>query len=76
MLLLVVDGRGPTSFGAQYEDIVKIFKDYEAVNAGNLDGGNSSVMIYDGAYANYPVSMYNSRNLPSVVLVKGVRKDG
>ena len=76
MLLLVVDGRGPTSFGAQYEDIVKIFQDYEAVNAGNLDGGNSSVMIYDGAYANYPVSMYNSRNLPSVVLVKGERKDG
>ncbi|MBR2794783.1 MAG: phosphodiester glycosidase family protein [Solobacterium sp.] len=71
MLLLVVDGRGPTSFGAQYEDIIKVFKDYDAVNAGNLDGGNSSVMIYDGAYANYPVSMYNSRNLPSVVLVKG-----
>ena len=70
MLLLVVDGRGPTSFGAQYEDIIKIFQDYEAVNAGNLDGGNSSVMIYDGAYANYPVSMYNSRNLPSVVLVR------
>ena len=70
MLLLVVDGRGPTSFGAQYEDIIKIFQDYKAVNAGNLDGGNSSVMIYDGSYANYPVSMYNSRNLPSVVLVK------
>jgi exopolysaccharide biosynthesis protein len=73
VLLLVVDGRGPTSFGAQYEDVIKIFQDYDAVNAGNLDGGNSSVMIYDGAYANYPVSMYNSRNLPSVVLVKGDR---
>ena len=70
-LLLVIDGRGPTSFGAQYEDVIKVFQDYGAVNAGNLDGGNSSVMIYDGAYANYPVSMYNSRNLPSVVLVKG-----
>ncbi len=71
MLLLVIDGRGPTSFGAQYEDVIKVFQDYGAVNAGNLDGGNSSVMIYDGAYANYPVSMYNSRNLPSVILVKG-----
>lgn len=71
MLLLVIDGRGPTSFGAQYEDVIKVFKDYGAINAGNLDGGNSSVMIYDGSYANYPVSMYNSRNLPSVILVKG-----
>ena len=41
------------------------------VNAGNLDGGNTSVMMYNGEYANYPVSMYNSRNLPSVILVKG-----
>ena len=71
MLLLVIDGRGPTSFGAQYEDVIKVFQDYGAINAGNLDGGNSSVMIYDGSYANYPVSMYNSRNLPSVILVKG-----
>ena len=71
MLLLVIDGRGPTSFGAQYEDVIKVFQDYDAVNAGNLDGGNSSVMIYEGEYANYPVSMYNSRNLPSVILVKG-----
>ena len=73
MLLLVIDGRGPTSFGAQYEDVIDVFKKYDAVNAGNLDGGNSSVMMYDGEYANYPVSMYNSRNLPSVILVKGDR---
>jgi len=71
VLILVVDGRGPTSFGAHFEDLVDIFKDYEAVNASNLDGGNSSVMIYDGEYANYPVSMKNSRALPSVILVKG-----
>lgn len=73
-LLLVIDGRGPSSFGAQYEDVVQIFQDYGAVNASNLDGGNSSVMIYDGEYIHYPVSMYNSRNLPSVILVK--KEDG
>ncbi|MBQ6592043.1 MAG: phosphodiester glycosidase family protein, partial [Solobacterium sp.] len=48
-----------------------IFQEYEAVNAGNLDGGNSSVMMYDGTYVHYPVSMYDSRTLPSVILVKG-----
>ena len=70
-MLLVVDGRGPTSFGALYEDIIKIFQDNDAVMAANLDGGNSSAMIYDGNYVNTPVSMYGSRNLPTVFLVKG-----
>ena len=69
-LLLVIDGRGPSSFGAKYEDVVEIFQKYDAVMAGNLDGGNSSVMIYDNQYIHYPVSMYDSRNLPSVILVK------
>ncbi len=68
-LLLVIDGRGPSSFGAKYEDVIDIFLEYDAIMAGNLDGGNSSVMIYDGKYIHYPVSMYNSRNLPSVILV-------
>lgn len=68
-LLLVIDGRGPSSFGAKYEDVVDIFLEYDAVMAGNLDGGNSSVMIYGDQYVHYPVSMYNSRNLPSVILV-------
>ncbi|MBQ9327488.1 MAG: phosphodiester glycosidase family protein [Solobacterium sp.] len=70
-MLLVVDGRGPTSFGALYEDIIKIFQANDAVMAANLDGGNSSAMIYDGDYVNTPVSMYGSRNLPTVFLVKG-----
>ncbi|MCR5228831.1 MAG: phosphodiester glycosidase family protein [Solobacterium sp.] len=69
MLLLVIDGRGPSSWGAKYEDVIEVFKKYGAVNAGNLDGGNSSVMIYNGGYVHYPVSMYNSRNLPSVITV-------
>ncbi|MBQ9152576.1 MAG: phosphodiester glycosidase family protein [Solobacterium sp.] len=71
MLLLVIDGRGPSSFGAKYEDVIEVFQKYDAVMAGNLDGGNSSVMIYNGRYIHYPVSMYDSRNLPSVVLVRG-----
>ena len=70
-MLLVIDGRGPTSFGALYEDVIKIFQENDAVNAANLDGGNSSAMIYDGNYVNTPVSMYGSRNLPTVFLVKG-----
>ena len=70
MLLLVLDGRGPSSFGAKYEDVIDIFRSYDAVNAANLDGGNSTAMIYNGEYVNNTVSMYGSRNLPTVFLVK------
>lgn len=70
-LLLTVDGRGPSSFGALYPDIVEIFQENDAYMAANLDGGNSTAMIYKGEYVNNTVSMYNSRNLPTVFLVKG-----
>ncbi len=70
-LFLVIDGRGPTSFGALYEDCIKIFQDNNAVQAANLDGGNSSALIYNGEYVNTTVSMYGSRHLPTAFLVKG-----
>lgn len=70
-LLLTLDGRGPSSFGALYDDVIEIFKEYDAYMAANLDGGNSTAMIYNGEYVNTPVSMYGSRHLPTVFLVKG-----
>ena len=70
-MLLVVDGRGPTSFGAKYQDIIHIFQEHDAAMAANLDGGNSTAMIWKGEYVNTPVSLFGSRNLPTVFLVKG-----
>lgn len=70
ILLLVIDGRGPSSWGAKYEDVLAIFQQYGAVEAGNLDGGNSSVMMYDGNYVHYPVAMNGSRRLPDAILVR------
>ncbi|MEE3487323.1 MAG: phosphodiester glycosidase family protein [Bulleidia sp.] len=69
-LLLAVDGRGPSSFGARYEDILQIMQDYGAIAAANLDGGNSTAMIYDGQYVNTPVAMEGSRNLPTAFLIQ------
>ena len=68
-LLLVLDGRGPSSFGALYQDIVDVMFDYGAFMASNLDGGNSTAMIYDGEYVNNTVSMYGSRHLPTAFIV-------
>ncbi len=76
ILLLVIDGRGPSSWGAKYEDVLAIFQQYGATEAGNLDGGNSSVMMYDDEYVHYPVAMNGSRRLPDAILVrKGGERD-
>lgn len=48
VLLLVVEGRHADSLGATYDDLAELLFEYGAVNAGNLDGGSSSLMIYQG----------------------------
>ena len=52
ILLLVVDGRQINSLGATYGDIADIMLEFGAVNASNLDGGSSTMMIYDGELQN------------------------
>ena len=69
-LLLVIDGRQPVSFGATYQDIIKIMQDFGAMTAANLDGGNSTVMVHDGKTLNSTVSIYGARNLPTAFVVK------
>ena len=44
ILLLVIDGRQSSSFGASYEDIADVMLRFGAVNAANLDGGSSSMI--------------------------------
>lgn len=70
MLLLVIDGRQPVSFGSTYQDIIDIMLDFGAMTAANLDGGNSTVMIYDGETLNSTVSIYGDRRLPTAFIVK------
>lgn len=69
-LLLVMDGRQPLSFGALYPDIIKIMQDFGAMTAANLDGGNSTVMVYEDETINSTVSIYGARNLPTAFVVK------
>lgn len=45
VLLLVVDGRTIQNPGATLVDLMNILYNYGAVNAANLDGGTSSVMV-------------------------------
>lgn len=47
VLLLVIEGRQPSSLGATMGDLITIMEEFGAVNAANLDGGMSSSMVYN-----------------------------
>ena len=74
VLLLVTDGRGASGhLGATAADLIKIMKEYGAVNAANLDGGSSSSMYYNGKYEMSSVTFYyanSSWRLPTGFVVK------
>ena len=70
ILLLVINGRSLDSLGATYDDLVEIMLSYGAVNATNLDGGSSSLMIYDGEYMTTSAYMFGERVVATAILVK------
>lgn len=74
VLLLVLNGRSFDTFGATMENICDVMLSYGAVNAGNLDGGSSTVMVYEGKIVNNCASVTGPRNIPTgfVVLREGV----
>ena len=70
MLLLVVEGRQVGSLGVSLPELAAIMASYGAVNATNLDGGASSVMLYDHTMLNRPNGLAGMRGIPSAVLVR------
>ena len=69
ILLLVLDGRAINTLGATMENVVDIMLQYGAVNAGNLDGGSSSVMVYNGEIINHCASVTGPRSIPTGFIV-------
>ena len=53
IIFVCIDGRQVGSLGGTYSDLINIMVEYEAVNACNLDGGSSSVMLYRDTYGKY-----------------------
>ena len=70
ILLLVINGRSVDSLGASFNDLIEIFLEYEAVNATNLDGGSSSIMIHNGEYITNSAYIYGERVVATSILVK------
>ena len=73
ILLLVIDGRHVDSLGAQYSDLANVMLDYGAVNAGNMDGGSSTAMYFNGERLNNKAAVLGARPCPNawVVLPEG-----
>ena len=69
VLLLVLDGRSANSLGATMANTVNVMLQYGAVNAGNLDGGSSTVMVYDGQIINHCASVTGPRYIPTGFVV-------
>lgn len=72
ILLLVVDGRAPGySIGCTVGDCAEILGRYGAVQACNLDGGSSSVMVYNGRVISRPsaANKTDGRHIPNGIAV-------
>ena len=46
VIFVCIDGRQTSSLGGTYADVINIMVEYDAINACNMDGGSSSVMMY------------------------------
>ncbi|MFR0846356.1 MAG: phosphodiester glycosidase family protein [Oscillospiraceae bacterium] len=67
VVFVCIDGRQPSSMGGEYADVIDIMVEYGAINACNMDGGSSTVMLYRDTYGIYgeagAVQMMNSYSL-------------
>ena len=72
VLFLVINGRIPSSIGADMDDLCDIMERYGAYNAANLDGGSSSELVINGKIINTPVAGGKNglRDMPTFWIVK------
>ena len=83
VIFVCIDGRQVASPGGTYADIINIMVEFGAVNACNMDGGSSSVMMYrdtQGLFGeagqvqminNYSLLQSQPRKMPNFWMVRG-----
>ena len=69
VMILLLEGRMFTSIGLTYPQLVDYCAEIGMVNAGNMDGGASSVMYYQGEQNTIVSTLYGARNMPNCWLV-------
>ena len=82
VIFACADGRQAGSMGATYKDMIDILVEYGAVNACNMDGGSSTIMMYrdvNGLYGepgqvqvinSYSVLQSEPRRMPDFWMVR------
>lgn len=82
VIFLCIDGRQAGSLGGSYADIIDIMVEYGAINACNLDGGSSTVMLYKDTCGkmgdvdeihminNYSLLQQEPRRMPTFFMVR------
>lgn len=82
VIFVCIDGRQVGSPGGTYADIINIMVEYGAVNACNMDGGSSSVMMYRDVHGklgnagevhminNYSLLQSEPRRMPNFWMVR------
>ena len=83
VIFVCIDGRQAGSLGGTYADIIDIMVEFGAVNACNMDGGSSSVMMYRDSRGlfgdagqvqminNYSLLQSQPRKMPNFWMVRG-----
>ncbi len=69
IIFVVLQGRQAATLGVSRQELAEIMVEYGAVNAGNLDGGASSDMWYNGEYVNIRNSSGGPRGIPTALVV-------
>lgn len=69
VIFVEIDGRNPPVIGASIKELQSIFIKYNAYNAANLDGGSSSVVVFNGKVVNKPSSKDGERFVPDAFLI-------
>ena len=88
VIFVVVDGRQSGSLGATFGDMIDIMVEYNAVNACNMDGGSSAIMLYRDTFgrygnpgqvqtiSNYALLQEQPRRMPDFWMIRSLTKLG
>ncbi len=69
LIILVVDGRQPSSRGVYLEELAQIMVNLHCVEALNLDGGGSSALVVNNQLINKPSGTSMEREVMSAIAV-------
>ena len=68
-VMMVVDGRQVDSRGVYLKELAMLMKQFDCIEALNLDGGGSSSLVVDGSLINKPIGLNIEREVMSFIAV-------